>query len=414
MAPEDAMLLHFADSAVPMRFRDLPSCRIGVAVSGGSDSMATLSLLAQCHAVEAVTVDHGLRPEAAEEADFVAQFCAARGIPHTTLHWSGADATGNLMDAARRARLALIGAWARARGIALVALGHTADDQAETFLMRLAREAGLEGLSGMRAQFEAGGVTWLRPFLMQSRAELRAHLRRHEIDWIDDPSNENERFERVKARKALETLRPLGISSEKLNGVVHHLAMAEHGIEMALRRLVDDHVRESAGDVVIAAQAFHREFGPEFQRRLVNAALIWVSGAEYAPRAAKVFDFLMTRKERRDRTLHGCRITVSDSEIRITREAKALAGLRVPVGQVWDRWVLEGPATPGLEIAALGAEGLKQAKGWRDSGLPRASLLASPAVWQGETLVAAPLAGCENGWKARIACGTFAKSLIRR
>ncbi len=388
--------------------------RVGVAVSGGSDSMATLVLLAQVCAVEAVTVNHGLRPEAAGEAAFVARFCAARGIAHTVLHWDGGQAQGNLMDAARRARFRLIGAWARGRGLAQVALGHTADDQAETFLMRLSRAAGLEGLAGMRECFEAEGVCWHRPLLRHSRAELRAVLQAQGVTWVEDPSNANDRFDRVRARKALAALAPLGIDAANLNAVVHHLALAEVALGHALQRLARDHVREQAGDVVIDAQAFHRAFDPEMRRRMLNAALIWVSGADYPPRAAGVLDLMAASPRGQTRTLHGCRISAGATEIRITREVAAVAGLRVPAGQVWDRWRLEGPMTGGLEIAALGTEGLRQAKGWRESGLPRASLLAAPGLWLGETLVAAPLARLENGWKARIVRGSFTQALIRR
>lgn len=389
--------------------------RVGVAVSGGGDSMALLlALLEAGFTPEAVTVNHGLRPEAAAEAEFVARFCAERGIAHDTLHWQGGQAAGNLMDAARRARLRLIGAWARARGIAQVALGHTADDQAETFLMRLAREAGTEGLAGMRPTFEAEGVRWVRPFLAQTRAELRGYLTQQGIGWIEDPTNLDDHYDRVKARKALGVLKPLGIGVEKLTAVVANIAMTEEALGLGLQRLAAEHVQVISGDVVIAAEGFCQAFGPEMQRRMVNAALLWVSGADYPPRAAKVEDFLRSWQSRRDRTLHGCRILASEREIRITREAKAVAGLRGPVGGVWDRWRLEGPVEPGLEIAALGADGLKQVKDWRACGLPRPSLLASPAIWQGTRLVAAPLCGLENGWKAQIAGQSFTSALIRR
>ncbi|WBL32631.1 tRNA lysidine(34) synthetase TilS [Sinirhodobacter sp. HNIBRBA609] len=412
MTPEDAWLYQWADAAITPHPR-FSADTIGVAVSGGSDSMATLMLLADAHPVEAVTVDHGLRPEAADEARFVAQVCAERGIPHTILRWQGPEGSGNLMDQARRARFQLIGAWAQTRGIAQVALGHTRDDQAETFLMRLAREAGLEGLSGMRARFEAEDILWLRPFLLIGRDDLRDYLSRQGIGWIEDPSNENERFDRVKARKALRALRPLGITSEKLSNVVSHLAVAESALVLEVHDYARRHVAEVGGDVLIAAEPFRRA-PHEIQRRLIVAALRWVSGADYAPRARKVADFLLDWRERPDRTLHGCRIRVSDAEIRITREARAVAGLRVPVGTPWDRWRLEGPAAEGQEIAALGAQGLKLCPNWRESGLPRVSLLASPAVWQGERLVSAPLAGLESGWKARIVCGSFHSSLFRR
>ena len=92
--------------------------------------------------VRAVTVDHGLRPEAAAEAAWVGRLCAGLGVPHDTLQWQGWDGAGNLQDQARRARLSLIADWAKVAGLGAVALGHTQDDQAETVLMRLARRAG--------------------------------------------------------------------------------------------------------------------------------------------------------------------------------------------------------------------------------------------------------------------------------
>src|SRR5690606_38404014 len=155
--------------------------RIGVAVSGGSDSMAALHLLTAFGLkVEAATVDHGLRPEAATEAETVARACAALSVPHETLRWTdGPAATGNLMEQARLARYRLLAGWALRRGLTQVAIAHTADDQAETFLMRLAREAGLDGLAGMRSTWEQDGVTFIRPLLVIGRADLRGYLSRH-------------------------------------------------------------------------------------------------------------------------------------------------------------------------------------------------------------------------------------------
>ena len=192
----DAALLQAARNA----FLPETPARIGIAVSGGGDSMALLHLMHR-RAVEggppvaAVTVDHGLRPESAAEAAGVAAFCAARGIPHQTLRWQGPSETGNLMDQARRARLRLIAAWAQGAGgpgIGHVVLGHTADDQAESFLMNLGRAAGIDGLSGMRPAWHEQGIHWARPLLGHSRAALRDYLRRHGLPWVDDPSNDND------------------------------------------------------------------------------------------------------------------------------------------------------------------------------------------------------------------------------
>ncbi|RBP91719.1 tRNA(Ile)-lysidine synthase [Rhodobacter sp. 140A] len=389
--------------------------RVGVAVSGGGDSMALLvGLHAAGFDLAAVTVDHGLRAGSAGEAAEVGRFCAGIGVPHSVLSWQGTAAAGNLMDAARRARLRLIGAWAQGQGIGHVALGHTADDEAETFLMRLGREAGLEGLAGMRRRFVTEGVTWHRPLLGVSRADLRAALRARGLGWIDDPSNDNPRFGRVRARQALATLAPLGITPATLGAVVRNLAAADAVLSETLCRFVAAQVTTPAGDVVIGRAGF-ADLASELQRRLLNAALRWISGNAYAPRARKVADLLAElAAPQTDRTLHGCRIRTGRDTIRLSREAAAVAALRVPAGGLWDRWRLTGPAAPGLEIAALGNEGLLHCPHWRETGLPRASLLASPAVWHGDALIAAPLAGLENGWKARIDCGAFAESLIRR
>jgi tRNA(Ile)-lysidine synthase len=118
--------------------------RLGIAVSGGGDSIALMHLLHRIASDEGValfaaTVDHGLRAESADEARTVAKQAAALGIPHDTLRWQGWDGAGNLQDHARQARYALLKEWAKRNDISAIALGHPADDQAETLLMRLAR-----------------------------------------------------------------------------------------------------------------------------------------------------------------------------------------------------------------------------------------------------------------------------------
>ena len=143
---------------------------LGVAVSGGSDSVALLLLVRAWAAVSgreiaAVTVDHGLRAGSAGEAADVAALCARIDVAHDVLNWRGWDGRGNLQDHARRARRDLIADWAQERGIATVALGHTLDDQAETVVMRLARGSGVDGLAAMAVVSQAACVVWLRPLL---------------------------------------------------------------------------------------------------------------------------------------------------------------------------------------------------------------------------------------------------------
>ena len=107
-------------------------------------------------------------------------------------------------------------------------------------------------------------------------------------------------------------------------------------------------------------------------------------------------------RDGRDRTLHGCRVLTSENEVRITREVAAVRDTITPTHALWDgRWRFDGPHAQGLEVRVLGAS-VADCPDWRATGLPRETLLASPAVWDGETLIAAPVAGLANGWRAEV------------
>lgn len=384
-----------------------PPGRLGVAVSGGGDSLALLVLAADwAHAqgaeLAAVSVDHGLRAESAQEVAAVARLCAQLGVAHEVVRWQAPPGRGNLQHRARRARQYLIAEWARGRGIGHVALGHTLDDQAETVLMRLARGSGVDGLSAMAPRRRARGIDWLRPLLGVRRAALREVLQARGIGWAEDPSNADARFARVRARRALEALAPLGIDAPGLAQTAGRLDSARRALavtaEAAARRLL----RFEAGDVLIACEGL-MALPQETRLRLVGHVLCRIASAEYRPRHAKLAALLAGGAAGRGGTLHGCRITVADGDMRITREWRALRGVTAAPGALWDgRWRVSGPESGDLHVAALGPGGLSARPGWRNAGLPAPTLEASPAVWRGDTLVAAPLLEAEGGWQARL------------
>ena len=367
---------------------------IGIAASGGGDSIALLHLaLAAGLRVEAVTVDHRLRAESGAEAAGVADACAKLGVRHQVRVWEHGPIAGNLMDAARRARMGLIADWARERGIGHVALGHTRDDQAETLLMGLARRAGIDGLAGMRPNWAEGGVTFHRPLLDAGRAELRDWLRGQGIPWVDDPTNDDARFTRVKARLALAALQPLGITAEGLAEVAGHLAGVQAALAAQLRRAAAAHVEVTAGALRIAPGLFTEP--TEVQRQLVARAIGWLSQRPYRPRADDLSRFLQALSKAGDATLQGCRTSGGW----VLREARH-AGGEVAVGALWDgRWRVTGP---GGTVRALGDAGLRACPDWRATGLPRLVLAVTPGVWQGDLLLAAPLAGWDDGWSAQL------------
>ncbi|WP_422047842.1 tRNA lysidine(34) synthetase TilS [Shimia sp.] len=381
---------------------DFPD-KIGVAVSGGGDSMALLDLLRAWGKAEVfvASVDHGLRPEARDEIALVAEYAACHGLYHSVLNWRW-DRQGNLQQAARDGRRTALRKWAEECGLTCVALGHTADDQAETFLMRLARGSGVDGLSAMELTRHDGELTWLRPLLNVRRQALRDHLRQANVPWADDPSNEDPAFDRVKARQMMETLEPLGLSVARLTQTADHMREQRALAAWAAERAAQDLVSRDAGDVIFD-HAGLLNLPDALKSRLLADALGAVSGNLYRPRfktLSGVWNIEVPKP------LHGCLVIPKAGRLRITREWQAVKDLRTSTDSLWDgRWrlaaLVEGNET-GLEIAALGEAGLADVPDWRATGRPRQSLLSSPAIWQGSKLIAAPIAGLSNGWDAQV------------
>lgn len=357
--------------------------------------------------VEAVTVDHGLRPETFGEIDAVARHCAGRGTPHTVLTWKW-NGAGNLQAEARKARYGLISDWARSSGVDQVALGHTRDDVAETFLMRLARKSGVDGLSEMDHRFTRHGTTWIRPMLDHGREEWREYLVRRGISWIEDPSNDDSKFERVRVRDRLRTLSNLGIDAGTLSEVARNMSAAREALEHYVRREAARIASEENGDLILAAAApSHGHHVPrEILFRLRRHALTWVGGREYPPRSDAMLELDHVLRDEGRHTLAGCVIAREPDgrdgpgPWRFSREFNAVKEMFGRTDRPWDgRWILEGPHAEELEVRALG-EAVKDTP-WRDTGMPRQSLLASPAIWRGANLVAAPVAGLAGPWTAK-------------
>lgn len=234
-APGEALL-----AAIPT------DATIGVAVSGGPDSLALLLAAARERSgrIRAATVDHRLRPEAAAEAAHVAAICAGLGVPHDVLRVSVA---GSIQAAARAARYAALADWCLAHGLTHLATAHHLDDQAETVLMRLARGAGLKGLSGMRATRSlAPGVTLARPLLGLRKADLEAMVAAAGLEPARDPSNDDPRFDRTAVRRLL--AREAHLDPARIAHSAAILAEAEAALEWAVERLAAERITDQGLD----------------------------------------------------------------------------------------------------------------------------------------------------------------------
>jgi tRNA(Ile)-lysidine synthase len=264
----DARVRRFADDFARLTGAR-PDDRLGIAVSGGPDSVALLLLAASAFPgqVEAATVDHGLRSASVEEALFVADLCATRGIPHAILTLEALP-VGNLSAHARTARYAALDAWMDARAINWLLTAHHADDQLETVIMRLNRGSGVAGLSGVRAK----QARTVRPLLGWRRTELAALVAESGIIAVDDPSNRDDRYDRARLRKALATadwLDPLAVVSSAAA-----LGDADAAIEWSVDVLERQHVTMSDDGVVFAHRAANLPV--EYCRRLVARCLLRV------------------------------------------------------------------------------------------------------------------------------------------
>ncbi len=361
----------------------LGSVRIGVAVSGGSDSVALLTLTCEWAGadtqVEAITVDHGLRDGSAEEATFVAKQAARLGAKHTTLRWQDWTGDGNLQAEARTARYRLITDHCTRHDIQTVLLGHTQNDQAETLLMRVARGSGVDGLAAMRVRH---GI-FLRPLLQETRQDLRSYLTARDIAWIDDPSNDDPRFDRVRVRQAMEAL---NLDPKRLSDTAAAMARAQEALEIRAHDVAQRSVTDQNGIISFDAAALAKTEA-ETRFRLVAHALKCLSSAPYRPRLSALTTTLKAALNGQGGTLHGCRFLPHKDRLLLVREYETVKNKEVSAdGAVWDgRWTF---TSPGHRVAPLGPDGLKQMG--TPQNLPHAALLSYPGLWDGPILLAVP------------------------
>ena len=292
-----------------------------VAVSGGSDSLALMFLLrdwtkkAGLPPPVVLCVDHALRPESAGEARKVVRQAKAAGLPARILVRKGEAPRAGIEAAAREARYRLMGVWARQYGLKAIYVGHTRDDQAETFLLRLARGSGVDGLAAMRkiAPYplkEFSGLVLVRPLLAFDREGLREELRARNQVWLDDPMNADPHFARVRIRNAWPALEAMGLSKERVADAAAHLARARVALDKVSQAVLARACRFDRTEALLdpgALTGAPRELG----LRALAAVLMQVSENPYRPRferLERLFSQIAEGSLGAGRTLHGCRI----------------------------------------------------------------------------------------------------------
>lgn len=389
---------------LPLLGKPLPG-HIAVACSGGADSLC-LALLAAAWAaprgiaLSALIVDHGLRQDSAAEARQVAAWLRQAGIAAHILRWRGAKPKADIQAAAREARYRLLGDWCQARGVRHLLIAHHREDQAETLLLRAMRGSGIDGLAAMAPRRRLNGDVWLlRPLLDQPKARLVAALKARGQSWIEDPSNRNAAFARVRVREALQGLDSDGSLVRHLATTAANMARARQALEQAATDLLARHAAwHAAGFVWLDAaglQAAPEEIGLRALARLLRL----VGGLPEPPRLDSLQRLLADLG--RPATLHRCRLLPQDGRngqgrLLLHREARFLPEpmplSRLKSVSLWDgRFILSvEKAMPGLSLAPLGhavPPGLAE----REAEIPRPVWPSLPALWRGKHCIGIPL-----------------------
>ena len=328
----------------------LPDGPILIAVSGGSDSVALLHRLARSHAhnrLHVATVDHGLRAESAMEAQTVKSMADALQLPHQTLVW-GPPAKPSSAES-RQARYELLLQHADRLEAKTLALGHTLDDQAETIWMRAQRHkvaSDTRGLSGMAEWSSCNQIKLWRPLLADRREELRNELRRSGIHWIDDPTNENTDYERVRIRNHLTS-----------NGAIDAELLARlAGLSMRLRGWINHQVSDALDQFVTRREEDQWHFAPpdDLPRstllETLSVLILIVGGLGHRTPTSKFAELAdhIHAPARVRKAVGRCLVVAGRGSISVARENRNIPELpdRVKSPQTYDgRYLLQPNAT---------------------------------------------------------------------
>jgi tRNA(Ile)-lysidine synthase len=335
-----------------------------------------------------LVVDHGLRPASGAEAAATCARLADLGIDARLLVWQGEKPSAGIQAAAREARYALLLDACRRDGLLHLLLAHHAGDQAETVWLRREAGSGPAGLAGMPAIAERDGVRLLRPLLDVPGARLRATLQAAGLSWIEDPSNRDTAFARVRARRAI------AAATGPLCDEAEAQGRRRHDDDRRIAGLLAQTVRLSptgSADVDIAALL---AAGASDAGRVLSRVLLCVGGGTYAPRSDSLARLVDELEAPAARTLGGCRVLPQrDGRLLICREAGAIAPCS-PVGKSWDRrFRIHVSAAAGMTLRPLDDATwgrLRQTAEPALNGLPRPVRAALPVLWSLDEPLALP------------------------
>ena len=323
--------------------------KLALAVSGGADSLSLAYLVNKVRkrygfTPVALTVNHHLRPEADAEAKMVAELMKKWGIEHHVLEWKeGRDVTSGIEEKAREARYSLLENWCVENGFAFLLTAHHLKDQAETFLMRLQRGSGVDGLSAMSDFTPRGKIFVVRPLLGVNPDDLKNLLVSEGIEWAEDASNQCDDYLRVRMRKFLPELKQkTGISAERLADTAAVMGQVREYFEAEVRKFVTAHARFYQGPAVSFSPSFFADLHPEIKRRVLASLVKQTGNKTYPPEYAELQRLIenLQKKDFGGCTLGGCDIFLFQKRWWIVKSCKTKKKIS---SKDWENWMERYP-----------------------------------------------------------------------
>jgi len=318
---------------------------IAVAVSGGSDSMALLLKAKEMgNKIYALTVDHNLREGSKVEALQVQEWCRQLGIEHHILTWEHEGILSNIQEQARDARYKLLSDFCTKHNIEYLLLGHNMEDVAENFMIRLDRGSGIDGLAAISEISTKSRITLLRPLLHSTKEELKQYLLSKKQSWIEDPSNKNEKYTRVKFRKLLTEMGSL--FTKRVADAAFHLERTKVFLENYTNQIFADlgifHPEAYVELDFLKLTALE----DEILYRIISKSLMLASGKNYKARFEGFSKLIEKIKADEDFiiTLHGSKIKKNKNQLLFTRQKeKYIKPQKLLKGEnIWDdRFIIE-------------------------------------------------------------------------
>lgn len=391
-----------------------PGPQIAIGCSGGADSMALVILAAEWarrrkgRAI-ALIVDHGLRTESASEAASVRRHLKGLGIGSHILRWAGGKPTTGIQQAAREARYGLMERWCRRHAVLHLAVAHHLEDQAETILHRFARGSGADGLAGMAAIRETAALQLMRPFLDIPRARLRATLHARGIDWVEDPSNLDPAYARVRVRALAPALTEIGLGPQAINRQARQFTAVRRALDRDVAGALANCGALHAEGYATLGRSFFGDTGLPVALRGLNSLLCCVGGRTYPvrqERLERLYTVLADTNFVGARTLAGCTVRMGAAQLVIAREAGRILPVSIREGEqlFWDqRFRIRLPRREGgrqprrftlapFDPRLLAGAGRDAAR-VRAAALPSAVNLSLPALYDRRGLVVVPHLG---------------------